>query len=213
MKHHNRHKLIRLAVAAAIGTGTALVIPTPARAGLLGHVLVGFVVMALLFALPLLFLILRADAETTKDLVHGLDAGQSLVDLIVVVAALASLGGVGMMLLAGNTPADAKAAQAVLAIAAVASAWILVPTMYAMRYARHWFNAQPDCIDLHQDDPPRYSDFAYLAFTIAMSYAVSDTDLKSSEIRRIALRQAWLSYLFGTIIVAATINLIAGLAN
>ena len=68
-------------------------------------------------------------------------------------------------------------------------------------------------LNLHQDDPPRYSYFAYLAFTIAMSYAVSDTDLKSSEIRRIALRQAWLSYLFGTIIVAATINLIAGLAN
>ena len=61
-----------------------------------------------------------------------------------------------MMLLAGNA-ADAEGRAGGLAIAAVASAWILLPTMYAMRYARHWFGAQPDCIDLHQDDPPRFT--------------------------------------------------------
>ena len=46
-----------------------------------------------------------------------------------------------------------------------------------------------------------------------MTYAISDTDLKTSEIRRIAIRQAGLSYLFGTVIIAASINLLAGLAG
>mgnify|MGYP003441096044 FL=1 len=144
---------------------------------------------------------------------HGLDAGRSFVDLIVVVASLASLAGVGMMLLTGSTPADQRFAEAILSLATVGAAWLLIPTSFAMRYARHWFNAQPDSVDLHQDEPPSYSDFVYLAFTVAMTYAISDTDLKTSEIRRIAIRQAGLSYLFGTVIIAASINLLAGLAG
>lgn len=209
---HPRHKMIRLALAAVVGTAAALVVPTPPSSGVLGRALLGFAVTALAFALPLLHVMMRADAAATRELAHGIDAGRSLVDVSVLVASLASLGGVGLMLLSGHTPTAEKATEAGLAIATVASAWVLVPTVYAMRYARHWFNAQSDCIDLHQDEPPRYSDFVYLAFTVAMSYAVSDTDLKSSEIRAIAIRQAWLAYVFGTVIIAASINLIAGLA-
>ncbi|MDQ1394509.1 MAG: hypothetical protein QOF30_3486, partial [Acidimicrobiaceae bacterium] len=55
--------------------------------------------------------------------------------------------------------------------------------------------------------------FAYLAFTIGMTYQVSDTNLTSQEIRRTALRHGLLSYLFGTVIIAATINLAAGLVK
>jgi len=61
--------------------------------------------------------------------------------------------------------------------------------------------------------PPAYSDFLYLAFAVGVSFAISDTDLRTTAVRRIALRQSWLSYLFGTVIVAATINLIAGMAG
>lgn len=57
------------------------------------------------------------------------------------------------------------------------------------------------------------SDFAYLAFTLGMTYQVSDTDLKTARLRRIVLFHTLLSYLFGTVIVAATINLVAGLAK
>ena len=51
-----------------------------------------------------------------------------------------------------------------------------------------------------------------MADAVGSSFAVSDTDLRTTEVRRIALRQSWLSYLFGTVVVAATINLLAGLA-
>ena len=61
--------------------------------------------------------------------------------------------------------------------------------------------------------PPRLSDFAYLSFTLGMTYQVSDTDLKTPAVRRLVLRHTLLSYLFGTVIVAATINLVVGLAS
>ncbi len=65
----------------------------------------------------------------------------------------------------------------------------------------------------HETEPPQYSDFAYLAFTIGMTFQVSDTDICRSDIRRTALRQALLSYPLGAVVIAAAINLVSGLAK
>jgi uncharacterized membrane protein len=59
--------------------------------------------------------------------------------------------------------------------------------------------------------PPRYADFAYLAFTVGMTFQVSDTDLQTAALRAAVLRQALLSYLLGAVILATIINLVAGL--
>ena len=82
-----------------------------------------------------------------------------------------------------------------------------------LRYARLYFDGTPGGVDFGDTDAPRYTDFAYLAFTLGMTYQVSDTTLQTSPFRVLALRQALLSYLFGAVILAATINLVAGLAN
>ncbi len=84
--------------------------------------------------------------------------------------------------------------------------------MYATRYARLYYTGEDGGIDFNEDEPPTYVDFAYLAFTIGMTFQVSDRP-ETRAIRATALRHALLSYLFGAIIVATTINLIAGLAK
>ena len=58
---------------------------------------------------------------------------------------------------------------------------------------------------------PTYRDFAYVAFTIGMTYQVSDTTLRDTRIRRTVLAHAILSYLFGVVIVAGSVSLISGL--
>ena len=63
------------------------------------------------------------------------------------------------------------------------------------------------------DPPPAYRDFAYHAFTIGMTFQVSDTPFTTSAIRRTALVHGLMSYLLGTAILAATVNLIAGLGQ
>jgi uncharacterized membrane protein len=68
-------------------------------------------------------------------------------------------------------------------------------------------------VDFNAEGAPCYIDFAYLALTIGMTFQVSDTNLKTTNIRRTALRHALLSYAFGTLIIATTINLIAGLTK
>lgn len=68
-------------------------------------------------------------------------------------------------------------------------------------------------VNFKQTAPPRYSDFAYLAFTVGMTFQVSDTDITSHKVRATALRHALLSYLFGSLILAASVNLVASLAT
>ena len=58
---------------------------------------------------------------------------------------------------------------------------------------------------------PRFRDFAYLAYTVGMTYQVSDTEIGQTSIRATVLRHALLSYLLGAVVLAVTINLIAGL--
>ena len=44
-----------------------------------------------------------------------------------------------------------------------------------------------------------------------MTYQVSDTSVSNTTIRAIALRHCLLSYVFGTVILATTINLVTGI--
>ncbi|MGC5168420.1 DUF1345 domain-containing protein [Luteimicrobium sp. DT211] len=149
------------------------------------------------------------DAPSTAGHATREEPTRGITHAIVVVAAVASLVGVGIVLLGPNV--RDKASAAAVAIASVVASWATVHTLLALGYARLYYSGPDGGIDFHQTEPPQYSDFAYVAFTVGMSYAISDTDVGSSAIRRLALGHALLSYLFGTVILAALINLVAGL--
>jgi uncharacterized membrane protein len=89
----------------------------------------------------------------------------------------------------------------------------VVHTIFTLRYARLYYTGRDEGVDFNQDDPPSYADFAYLAFTVGMTFQVSDTQITHHAMRAAILRHALLSYLFGTVIVATTINLVAGLGK
>ena len=91
--------------------------------------------------------------------------------------------------------------------------WTLVHTVFTVRYARLYYSGRAGGIDFNEADPPQYSDFAYLSFTVGMTFQVSDTNIESKQIRRMAVRHAWLSYPLGVVIISASINLVTGLAK
>jgi len=148
--------------------------------------------------------------EQTGSHARGDDPGRGTLDVLVIVAAVASLGAVALLLL---DKADNSAVDAVLSVGSCALAWVAVHTVYMTRYAGLYYTGAPGGIDFNEDDPPQYSDFGYLAFTIGMTFQVSDTDLQTKPVRATALRHALLSFLFVAIILAATINLVSGLAR
>jgi uncharacterized membrane protein len=98
-------------------------------------------------------------------------------------------------------------------IGAIICSWGVVHTVFTLRYAGLSYTGPDGGVDFNETEKPVYADFAYLAFTIGMTYQVSDTALTAKAFRHTALRHALLSYLLGTVIIAATINLAAGLAK
>ncbi len=142
------------------------------------------------------------------------DPSRVVSDAILLVASIASLGAVALILVnAKGTPSGAQISSTTLAVISVMASWLMVHTLYALRYAELYYTAPTGGVDFGDTKTPVYADFAYLAFTMGMTYQVSDTSLKSREFRSMGLRHALLAYLLGTVIIATTINLVAGLGK
>ncbi len=203
----------RLAIAVAVGVVAGVVTLVITRNELAP--MVGWDVTVAVFTGWVWLTIWPMDAAATKDLAVRADPTQKSTDALIVVATLASLAAVAVVLVSASSAKGLeKGALAFLAIVSVALSWLMLHTLFTLRYALLYYSEQPTgAVDFHQDEPPQYSDFAYLAFTLGMTFQVSDTDLQSAKIRATALRQALLAYLFGTVILATTINLIAGLGS
>lgn len=136
-------------------------------------------------------------------------------DEVILVACVASIATTVVGLMSSDRSSDPTSVAAViLSVVGTMIAWTLVNTVYALKYARMYFLDQGGGgLDVKQDEPPTYSDFASLAFTIGMSYAVSDVEPTSSAVRRKALPHALLSYFFGTVLIAVAINLVTNLGQ
>lgn len=141
------------------------------------------------------------------------DTGRAASDVLILAATLASFGGVALILLdAGDADGLLKAGIIGVALGGIILSWCLVQTLFTLRYTFLYYRDH-DGVDFNQASSPAYRDFAYMAFTIGMTFQVSDTDLKTAAVRATVLRHALLSYLFGTIVLATTINLVAGLVR
>jgi uncharacterized membrane protein len=176
--------------------------------------LTGWDAAAALFSGWLGSIILRAEQRDTARLAAVEDSSRAASDLVLLCASVASLFGVGVLLVQGKAQGGPGSTLAIsVSIATLVLSWSVVHLIFTTRYARLYYAAPRGGINFHSDELPRYLDFAYVAFTVGMTFQVSDTDLQDQEIRAVALRHALLSYLFGAVILATTINLIAGLSK
>ena len=158
-------------------------------------------------------IIWRLDPPGTAAHAKREDPGRGISDALVLAATMGSFTGVALILLDASTlQGGSKAAVIALALGSVALSWFLVHTLFTLRYAAIYYRHK-NGIDFNEDSAPRYRDFAYLAFTVGMTFQVSDTNLKTDAIRSTVLRQALLSYLLGAIVLATTINLVSGLVH
>jgi uncharacterized membrane protein len=180
-------------------------------------VVAGWDAAALTFLVSIWPTILRADAAHAAQLATREDETQASAAVLLVGASVASLLGVGFALdLAGHQGGPLRVLLVGVAVLTVVLSWTVVNTVYTLRYADLHFRSGEGGIafgDPAGQEPPTYRDFAYVAFTIGMCYQVSDTTVGDRRIRGTVLSHAFLSYLFGVVIVAGSVNLIAGLLS
>src|SRR5437764_7315029 len=175
----------------------------------------GWNAAALAFLLVTWPIIIGADSSRAAQLAAREDQTEGSARTLLVGAGVASLLGAGYALhLAGRHSGAPRAVLIGVAVLTVVLSWALINTVYTLRYADQHFRSAPGGIAFGPDDgrqQPGYRDFAYVAFTIGMTYQVSDTTLRDPRIRRTVLAHAILAYVFGVVIVAGSVNLISGL--
>jgi uncharacterized membrane protein len=203
---------MRIGVSVTLGLVAFVVVLLAGGGGLAP--LVGWDVGALIFIVWMWASIWRLDAVDTARHAGRDDPARVLADTLLLSASVASLVAIGAVLIkAGHSQGTSKNVLIGVGVLSVVIGWTIVHTIFALRYTRLYYENPPGGVSFNEREQPRYTDFAYLAFTIGMTFQVSDTDIQSKDIRSTALRHALLSYVFGAVIIATTINLIAGLTK
>lgn len=203
---------MRLGGAAAPGvvSGALAAAFAPWQAALL----IGWIAAALVWVVPVWVVVAPLDAEGTRDRATAEDPHGAAADTLVLTASVASLAAVVLGLLRASGAGGTDRVLLLCAgVGAIVCAWGVVHTVFTLRYADLYYQSEHGNVDFNGQDAPDYLDFAYLAFTIGMTYQVSDTALRTRTTRRTALRHALLSYLLGTVVIATTINIAASLAH
>ncbi|MGY4721692.1 DUF1345 domain-containing protein [Naumannella huperziae] len=201
---------VRLAVMVVIGivVGLAgwLIVRTPAVAVLCGvSVLsVGMIIWSLAQRWGL-------NSEQTKEVARAepIDAGMQ--ELLIAIVAIGSFAGILALLVLNQLPG--RHIASVVGLIGVFASWAMLHAMYAECYARIYYLDPHGGLDFNDDAAPMFSDFYYFAFTIGMTFAVSDDSVTDNAVRRLVLRHGLLSFLFGALILGAVINLVTSAAT
>ena len=203
-----RRVVTSIAVGLPVAVGTAFVAPWQLA------VLTGWDVIAALMLLRVWFTVGRFTPAQTKELATFEDDSRASADFLLLTASVASLVGAALGILkARQSGSTLEALLTVASMLTVALSWALVHTVFALRYAHEYYTPKVvGAIDFKSGVyEPDYGDFAYVAFTVGMTFQVSDTDIGSRIIRRTILRHALISYVFGAVIVALMVNVLATL--
>ena len=201
---------VRILIAVVLGIAVAIAVGNTVG---WRFAIVGWIATAVLYVVWTRLLLGGMDADQTREYVTREDPTRWVADAVVVSASIASVAGVGYVVAAGSRSGPVAIVAALVGIMTVAASWFAVHTLFTVHYARLYYSDEPGGINFHDPEPPRFRDFAYVAFTVGMTYQVSDTEIGLSSIRATVLRHALLSYLLGAVVLAVTINLIAGLGS
>ena len=165
-------------------------------------------------------LFFSTSSKELKSVVENQDDGLKAIFAIVLVAVSFSLFGTVILLTNHEASSGNKILQTLVSMSPILLSWFLLHSIFTIRYAHLYndhnrLNTGSDIggIDFPSDPEPDYLDFAYFSFVIGMTFQVSDTPINSKVIRRFVLLHSIISFIFNTIIVALTINIISNLSS
>ena len=197
---------LRLLSAVAVGSAAWFVVPGLQDAT---RTLLAWDVAGLLLLAIGVFIIVRADSRETRRRAAAYDPGHRAVWIIVLAASAFGLLAAAVTIRQGRITSSVTGdLHIALCIATVMISWLLTHSAFTLRYA-HLFYGRHEVggIVFPGGKDPDDLDFAYFAFTIGMTFQVSDTSIESGAVRRTVLCHALLSFAYNTAIIALALNL------
>lgn len=216
MSHLRAHPHLWVSAAVGLGAGALATLVHWRADSLAVQALLAWNVGAWMYLLWSAWTMTHSDHGHLIRVAKAQSEGAGAVLAIVVSAALASLGAVIVELSEAKHAGPSGAFPHVLfALVTVIASWLLVPTVFTLNYASLYHAGEPPGgLDFQDKNPkfqPDYSDFLYFAFTIAVASQTADVAITNRPMRRLVLKQALLSFVFNTTILAFTINMAASL--
>ncbi len=210
------HSLAKILICLAIGLLVYFLVNLK-HVDMLSHVLIGWDT----FCLSMIILTWTTFSITTsqqiREQVRVQDSSRAIIFIIVLIATIASFLAVLLLLVAKEKFKGAETFHLIVAIAGMILSWFLIHTIFTLRYAHIFYGDDEDNPKTHagglafpDDGMPDYFDFAYFSFVLGMTFQVSDVQITSKYLRRLAMWHGMLSFGYNTIMIALTINLIAG---
>jgi uncharacterized membrane protein len=200
-------------------TGLAvLALPLPLNWQLRG--LLGWCMGVVVYLVLAWWLCIRFDAQRTRERAQAQDEPSVVIFLLLLLATLACVMAIALMMQdVKDAPRNQRIFQIVLFMVALGSTWLFMQAMFAFHYAHRYYQEEkrrePDGAGLEFPGnlPPDYFDFLYFSHVVGMTSQVSDVQVTSREMRQITLAHSLLSFAFNIVILALSINVIAGALN
>jgi uncharacterized membrane protein len=200
----------RLLLSILCGLAAFAILPGAWRAATRG--LVGWDIGVGLYLALAFWLMMNSDVTRIRRRAALQDEGRTAVLVLVVAAALASLGAI-LAELGGARGADRQGAHLGLAAVTILLSWSFTHTIFALHYAHEYYDENAHKgggLRFPGDAPPDYWDFVYFSFVIGMTSQVSDVSVTSSAIRRTVTAHGVASFIFNATLLALTVNIAAG---
>jgi len=203
-----RHRPILLAAAAlgalVVGAGWGLGLPVQTA------LLVGWCAAVLSYIGPMLRIMQRATPVQMRRRAEALDEGEGAILAASLASAIAAIAAVAWFLASKSGPM--AGAEVALALLSIALSWVFVHLLFAVRYAHEFWQAGGG-LDFPGSGEPEFGDFLYYAFTIGMTFQTSDVAVSNRLLRQLTLVHALVAFLFNVVILAAAVNVAAGLVG
>jgi uncharacterized membrane protein len=176
----------------------------------------------LLFIGLTIAMMIRDDLDRMHKRVSVEDEGRFVILALCALVTVASIAAIVAQLAATKDVVGAqKALHIVLAGMTIATGWTFIHLTFALHYAHEYaseWRRRPDVEDklrggliFPDTKTPDYSDFLYFAFVIGVACQTADVEISSPIMRRIALAQGVMAFVYNTTIVALMINIAAEL--
>ncbi len=182
------------------------------------HIIVTWISYASTILIIDWIIILSIHPKEVRKNVQLEDSSITFIFLFIIAAAFISLFAVIMLIISGKANTTGQTTEhALLAIASVSVSWWLTHTVFTLRYAHLYYDTEDGKeeyaggLEFPKEPNPDYLDFVYFSFVVGMTFQVSDVEISSRRIRRLAWAHGILSFIFNTVIVALSINIISGL--
>ena len=159
----------------------------------------------------------RFDAERTRERAQAQDEPSVVLFLLMLLATMACVAAIVVMMQQGKDfSGTERTLHIAMSVVALIASWLFIQTIFAFRYAHRYYHEErqhePDGAGLQFPGglDPDYFDFLYYAHVVGMTSQVSDVQVTSREMRRLTMVHSVLSFGFNMLILALSINVVAG---